>query len=77
MLNLKCERGESVLYFKMIQRTKCLIESTSSGRITAQQSQSRVIHTSPDKADISKVIDYAQASVLEEIESEANPNNLI
>ena len=65
--------GKSVLYFIMIQRTKCLIESTSIGRITAQQSQSRVLHTSPDKADISKVIDYTQASVLEEREnSQAN-----
>ena len=42
-------KGEPVLYFKLIQRTKCLIESTSIRRITAQQSQSRVIHTSPDK----------------------------
>ena len=66
-------RGESVLYFKLIQRTKCLIDSTSIGRITAQQSQSRVIHTSPDKTDISKVIDSAQASVLGEKEiSQAN-----
>ena len=46
--------GKSVLYFKMIQRTKCLIESTSIGRITDQQSQSRVI---PDRTDISEVID--------------------
>ena len=45
--------------------TKYLIESTSIGHITAQQSQARLIPTSPDKADISKVIDYIQASVLE------------
>ena len=33
-------KGEPVLYFKLIQRTKCLIESTSIGCITDQQSQS-------------------------------------
>ena len=47
-------------------------DDNSNWLINAQQSQSRVLHTSPDQLKISRVIESVQASVLKDVRLQAN-----